>query len=199
MTTPAPPRSMSLKSRLFRWAGATTAVLAVVAGGLVVAGPAQAEVFPFADGFETPSLWVQSEVTGLTDVQIQRDSRARNNTNNIAILHAFPRSPGLATVFRNVNPDDITPRPGRTCTPSVYLRRVANTGETMDGVDVLLRVRRGGPTGQIISHRTVTPVSTSTWVPVNFNPMPWPSERFAIEISGFLGTVLVDDLSFTCT
>jgi hypothetical protein len=175
-----------------------TAVLALLAGGLVAAAPARAEPFPFTDGFESPSLWVQDEVSGLTDVTIQRDGRARNGTNNIAILHAFPRSPALATVFRVVNPDDITPRPGRSCTPSVYLRRVDNPGETMNGVDVLLRVRRGGPTGQIISTRGVLPRSTDAWVFATFNPFPWPTEMFTIEISAFLGTVLVDDLSFSC-
>jgi hypothetical protein len=101
MTTPAPPRSMSLTSRLSRWAGAAMAVLTLVVGGLVAAEPARAEVFPFTDGFESPGLWVQSEAAALTDVQIQLDSRARNNTNNIAILHA-PSGPG----------DDHGPRDG---------------------------------------------------------------------------------------
>jgi hypothetical protein len=189
------PRRRSLKGRL----SAAATLLALVGGALVIAGPARAEPFPFTDGFETPSRWVTGQVSGMSSVQIVRDSRARNNTNNIAILHAFPRNPALASVFRTVTPDDLTPRPGRRCTPSVYLRRVANSGEVEHWVNVLLRVRQRGTTGRIISSRFVSYISTDVWTSVNFNAFPWPADTFTIEVSSFLGTVLVDDLSFTCS
>ena len=193
---------MSLTYRLFRWAGAATIVLTLVGGGLVIAGPAHAEPFPFTtDGFEgvTTNRWVLGQVPGLSSAQIVRDKRARTGTNNIAILNAFPRNPAFASVFRLVTPDDVTPRPGRTCTPYVFVRRVANNGERDPYVNVLLQVRHGGPTGRIISTRVWSPTSTTTWVSVNFNPIPWQVDPFSIEISGFIGTVLVDDLSITCT
>jgi hypothetical protein len=190
---------MSLKSRLTRWVGVGATVFTLVTLGLAPAAPAQAEPFPFVDGFETPSLWVTGQVAGMSSVQIVRDSRARTGTNNIAILHAFPRNPALASVFRTFLPDDLTPRPGRVCTPSVYIRRVANTGETMGRVDVFLRVRQFGRGGRIISSMSGSYSSTDVWTSVNFSPIPWPADTFTIEISGFIGTLLVDDLNFRCT
>jgi hypothetical protein len=189
---------MSMKGRLTRRLSVGATVFTLVALGLAPAAPAQAEPFPFVDGFETPGRWVTGQVQGMSSVQIVRDSRARTGTNNIAILNAFPRNPALASVFRTFTPDDLTPRPGRVCTPSVYIRRVANSGETMDRVDVYLRVRQRGTTGQIISSLSGSYSSTDVWTSVNFSPFPWPADTFTIEISGFIGTVLVDDLSFSC-
>ena len=190
---------MSLKSRLTRWVGAGATVLTLVTLGLAPAAPARAEPFPFADGFETPSMWTTGQVSGMSSVQIVWDSRARNGTNNIAILHAFPRNPALASVFRTVTPDDQTPRPGRVCTPSVYIRREANSGETEPLVNVFLRIHQRSRTGLIISSMSGSYNSTDVWTSVNFSPFPWPIDTFTIEISGFIGTLLVDDLNFRCS
>jgi hypothetical protein len=184
-----------------RWVATAVAAVLLTAAGLTVASPAYAvEQFPLTDSFEGDPYdrWTVSEVPGLTNVTMGAHTiRGRTDT-NLAFLNAYPPSPATATIFRTITPDDRRPWPIE-CEAELYIARVANQGEPPPTtVDVILRIRRGGPTGPIISNKSVTIRTTTDWVGRTFNPIPWPTSTITVEIGAYAGSALVDDLAFRC-
>lgn len=189
--------SRLLRARLV---GTAVAALLLTAAGLTVASPAYAERFPIGDSFEGNPYdrWTVSEIPGLTSVSMGVNSTPGRTGSNTALLHAYPPSPATATVFRTITPDSATPRPFE-CGATLYIGRLANQGEPAGStVNLILRIRQGGPTGPIISNKGVTLQQTQLWEGHDFNRIPWPTSTITVEISAYRGTAIVDDLAFRC-
>jgi hypothetical protein len=183
-----------------RWV-AGTAALVLTAAGLSIASPAHAEPLPINDGFEgSPAgRWTTFVVPTVTSVFMGNDVGIQPRSgSNVAILNSYPDAPALASIFRTITPDT-APSSVRV---QVWVRRLAYQNENDKSVQVLFRIRQGGRTGRIISNmgraviETRVDRGTAHWELHTFHPAR-PTGAFTIEISAYLGTVIVDDLSVT--
>jgi hypothetical protein len=184
-----------------RWAAAATATLALAGAGLiVVASPAYAVPFPFTDSFEgTPTdRWVADAVAGKTAVRLGNHASARTGT-KVATLDAggIPMSTS-ARIYSTVTPDG-TPQ-GFFCTVSLYARRVRILPPLPDplSVEVYLKIRSGGPTGQVTFAKAKA-FSALAWERWDVGTIFWPSSTFTIDLATYYGTILIDDVGFACT
>ncbi|GIE97724.1 hypothetical protein [Paractinoplanes rishiriensis] len=181
----------------------TAALVLTAAGSLTIASPAEAEPLPITEGFEgTPSArWTTFTVPTITSVFLGNnpDIQPRSGT-NVAMLTSYPDAPAQASIFRTITPDT-TPSSVQV---QVWVRRFAYQNENDESVQVQFRVRQGGRTGRIISNmgRAVREVrvvrGTALWEVHNFHPAR-PAGTFTVEISAYLGTVIIDDLTITTT
>jgi hypothetical protein len=177
------------------WVSAATAALVLTAAGLTIASPAHAVPFPVNDDFEgTPSSrWTTVAVPGITNVSLGNVAPNPRSGANVALLNAYPDAPATATIYRTITPDTA---PTSDIQARIYLRRWAHAGENDPTVQVFLRIRQGGPTGRIISNKGRAIGATANWQLQTFHLFR-PTGTFTVEISAYLGTVLVDDLSLT--
>jgi hypothetical protein len=196
-------RNLLRRERLLpgRRIATAAAALILTAAGLTVASPAYAEQFPIADSFENNPYdrWTVWQVPGLTSVSIGAHATRGRTGPNLAYLHAYPDSPSFASVFRTITPDNAARRP-LACKFILWIARVANAGEKAgETVDLFLRIRQGGPTGQIIANKGVTVAETRAWDVYDSTSIPWPTDTITVEISAYRGSAFVDDVAFRCS
>jgi hypothetical protein len=182
-----------------RWAAAAAAALTLTCLGLVAStGPAYAEPFPFTDSFEgnPTDRWVADTVPGQTSVRLGNDARARTPT-KLASLNAAPWFPSTARIYRTVTPD-ITQLP-LSCVMTVSMRRVPNVpGPDPQSVETQVKLRSGGPDGQITSSIARSIYFTDRWETWTVGTFRYPSGTFTIDITAYHGRALVDDVTFSC-
>jgi hypothetical protein len=187
------------RRRPVRWIAAAVTALALTATGVFVASAAHAVPLPITDDFEgnPQDRWVADAPANYTTVILGRNDVVHSGQ-NAARLTALPLAPATAKIFRTITPDANTPRRS-TCTARVYLHWQDSGPTSSNLVDVYLRIRQGGRTGQIISTKGYSVFQGEGWVQRSFNPVPWSTRTFTIEIRAYQGTVVVDDLTYQCT
>lgn len=187
------------KTRLSRWIAAVTAAVSVAAAGVFVASPAHAE--PFAGMLESfdnvpDDRWDVDVIPGQTAVRMGTNTLARTAP-NAAQLDSRTWTNALAKITRTITPDPNTNFD--QCGISVHLRRLAVSGEPHPTVHVSMRIRAGGPNGQIRSARGVTIGNTLSYEHWAFSDnFSYPTAQLTLEIAAFRGIALVDDLRITC-
>jgi hypothetical protein len=186
-----------LRSGPARWAATATAALTLASAGLlVVASPAQAEPFPFTDGFEgTPTdRWVADVVAGQSAVRLGNDARARSGT-KLALLDSGVLTPARARIYRTVTPDIAD----MSCSMSLSTRRVTNPlPPDPEAVEVSVKIRSGGPNGQIIFAEGRSVYATTGWEQRWNTGNFYQTGTFTIDIAAIHGIALIDDVAFTC-
>lgn len=184
--------------RSARWLTVVIATLTMAAGSVSIAGPARAEVFPVADGFEgnAHARWEIGQIAGFTTAEFYNGPLRRTDA-GFARLDGKYDVPAIASIFRTSTPDDTTPR-RLVCTPEIWAWVGINV-DTQE-VDLYLRVREGGRTGRIISHHgyTLDIEDSAYYVWLPFDPIPWQIRTYTIEISAYNGRVLLDDFKIVC-
>jgi hypothetical protein len=180
-----------------RWAVAATAALTLAGAGLIVAaGPAHAEPFPFTDDFEgsPTSRWVADVVTGQSQVRVGNHPAARSGT-KLALLDSGVLTPSRARIYRTVTPDI----PDMLCRISLSTRRVANPlPPDPEAVEVFVKIRSGGPTGQIIFAQARSVYATTGWEQRWNAGSFYQTGTFTIDIAAIHGIALIDDVAFSC-
>ena len=182
-----------------RAAAAALTLTLAGAGLLVTAGPAYAVPFPFTDSFEgvPGDRWVADAVPGQTTVRLGNDARARTGT-KLASLNAGPLVPSTARIYRTVTPDSTQPLPF-SCALTMYARKVPNVpGPDPQSVEMQVKIRSGGPDGQITLSRGRSISLTESWETWAVGTMWWPTSTFTIDITAYHGQALVDDVGFSC-
>jgi hypothetical protein len=191
-----------------RWVAAAVAALALLAGGVFVALPAQAST-TVTDGFEGNPYdrWTPVGVRGFSFVELQNHSRARTGS-NIARLGAYPPSTSSARVYRSVTVDNPGGCCGSTCFGEAYLYRPRLALISPDGTiresrpekpSVTLQLRSGGPAGPRISGATFElEPNMSDFERFSFANFAYQAGPYTVDISVLSGDVFVDDVTVWC-
>jgi hypothetical protein len=186
-----------LRSGPARWAAIATAALALAGAGLVVvASPAHAEPFPFNDDFEgvPTDRWVADAIPDQSVVRLGNDSRARSGT-KLALLDSGVLTPGRARIYRTVTPDIAD----MLCSISLSTRRVTNPlPPDPEAVEVYVKIRSGGPNGQIIFAQGRSVYATTGWEQRWNAGSFYQTGTFTIDIAAIHGIALIDDVAFSC-
>lgn len=186
-----------------RWVAAAatlTAALALVVGGVLVAGPAQAAT-SVTDDFEGNPFarWAVEFTRGSSHAHMGNHGPPARSGENIAWMDA-PGS-AIARIYRSVSLD----RPGSgtvLCHGQVHLRKFAGFDggrEALPDPRIALRVRAGGPSGAVISLKIVTASDVNAWTLAYFNSFSYQAGPLTVEIAASYGEmVFVDDVSVWC-